>query len=66
MTNYLIKIKLALLEAPIMVLIYFFYFGCENFSKGVPGGVCVCVQGGACIPVRVCVCACIWVRGCVW
>ena len=35
MTNYLIKIKLALLEAPIKVLIYFFYFGCENFSKPV-------------------------------
>lgn len=35
MTNYLIKIKVALLEAPIMVLIYFFYFGCYNFSKPV-------------------------------
>ena len=30
--------------------------------KGVQGSVCVCVQGGADIAAKGCMCACIWVR----
>ena len=45
------------------MLLWIFVSKCDSCScvRVCRGGVRLCVQGGACIPIRVCMCACMWV-----